>query len=63
MVSCIMLYGTPPHSSKILMIQQAQPWGVSFVGNPRQVSTGFNSGSLIYQLSIYHKLRRGLTKC
>ncbi len=41
------------HSSKILMIQQGQPWGVSSVGNPRQAPTGFNSGS-----SISHKVCR-----
>ena len=35
------------NSSKILTIQQGQPQGVSSVGNPRQASTGFNSGSYL----------------
>ncbi len=39
------------HSSKILTIQQGQPRGVSSVGNPRQASIGFNSGSLMAEIS------------
>ncbi len=39
------------HSSKILTIQQGQPRGVSSGGNPRQASTGFNSGSLMAGIS------------
>ena len=39
------------HSSKILTIQQGQPRGVSSIGNPRQASTGFNSGSLMAEIS------------
>ncbi len=43
------------HSSKILMIQQGLPRGVSSVGNPRGPLTGFDSGSVAEQ-SILHDI-------
>ncbi len=52
---------------KILTIQQGWPRGVSSVGNPRQVSKGFSSGSLaevfqLYWLDILCEVYKGLTK-
>ncbi len=39
------------HSSKILTIQQGHSRRVSSIGNPRQASTGVNSGSLMAEIS------------
>ena len=38
------VYWWKPHSQKIQTIQQGQPWGVSSIGNFRQVLKGLTQG-------------------